>query len=251
MKLLILSLVTALLSPQNSQALSDRPPIDEALANIAARTRANQDGYATFWDGNIYVQCHRTATLSMFCEESGARLQPSLRNVLNQGQLKSLGWSLDSSFGNYVRVFPEDQPLGEVSDAIIEVLVKGYGADPARIEIETNWITTAICPQRNGPSQNLAGVVNDARAMKKTAIKGCSYVEPPPPTIAASAEDLWALYGWGVAAELQRLKSNRESYVYVGSARASATCSVRLRPARPQSTVRRNRKRASRPFPPS
>lgn len=142
-------------------------------------------------------------------------MQPSLRNVLNEGQLKSLGWKPDASFGNYVRVFPEEQPLGEVSDAIIEVLVKGYGADPARIEMKTDWITTTICPQRNGPSQNLAGIVNDARSMKKTAITDCSYAEPQAPPIAASAEDLWALYGSGVAAELQRLRANRESRVYV------------------------------------
>lgn len=72
MKVIILSLVTALLSPPISQALNEPPPIAEALGNIAARTRANQDGYATFWDGNIYVQCHQTATLSIFCEAAGA-----------------------------------------------------------------------------------------------------------------------------------------------------------------------------------
>ena len=43
-------------SPQTTQSL-----IEATLDNITNLNRPGQDGYATVWDGNKYVQCRRLA----------------------------------------------------------------------------------------------------------------------------------------------------------------------------------------------
>ena len=46
--------------------------IDEALQNITVLLREGQVGYATFWDGNKFVQCRRLNTRELRCEAAGA-----------------------------------------------------------------------------------------------------------------------------------------------------------------------------------
>lgn len=186
--------------------------IDEALRNITVLIRDKQIGYATFWDGNKFVQCRRLATREMRCEAAGASMQPSLRNVLTGGRLNrlaALGFALDPSFGNYVRNFPAEMPTASVAEQIQQVLAEAYDANVANIEINTIWVADMLCPPRAGYTQNLAGSVNDAPSMKATAARGCSFT--PPPVKAqrvTSADELVAQYGPMLAAEIQRLRIN-------------------------------------------
>ncbi len=204
-------------APSPSTAQSTR--IEDALQNITTLVRAGQVGYATFWDGNKYVQCHRLPERELRCEAAGTSMQPSLRNVLTGDRLNrlaALGWVLDPSFGNYVQTFPADMPMARVADHILRTLSEGYSADIAALEIQTTWVVDIPCPPRAGPSQNLAGSVNDAPAMRATAVHACSYA-PIPKTAqtANSAAELIALYGPAVTAEIQRLRINAARRVYV------------------------------------
>ena len=55
-------------APQGSKSR-----IEAALAkNIMSLDRPGQDGYATIWDGNKYVQCGRRQDRSLRCEAAGA-----------------------------------------------------------------------------------------------------------------------------------------------------------------------------------
>jgi hypothetical protein len=47
-------------SPAPAQTTAAR--IDEALQNITTLVRSGRVGYATFWDGNKYIQCRRWPT---------------------------------------------------------------------------------------------------------------------------------------------------------------------------------------------
>lgn len=90
-------------SPRASQSR-----VEAALDNITALNRPRQDGYATIWDGNKYVQCKRLPDRSLRCEASGTLMQSSLERVLTPervARLTALGWRLDPSFGNYVQTF--------------------------------------------------------------------------------------------------------------------------------------------------
>ena len=83
--------------------------VEASLQNILNLDRPGQDGYATIWDGNKYVQCKRLPDRGLRCEAAGALTQPSLERVLTPervGQLAALGWRLDPSFGNNVQTFP-------------------------------------------------------------------------------------------------------------------------------------------------
>ncbi len=181
--------------------------------------RVGRIGYATVWDGNKYVQCRRRSDRSLRCEAAGTVLQPSLRSVLTGerlSRLAALGWIIDPSFGNYARTFAADVPDADVADAILQTLAEVYGADTASVEIETTWVVDVPCPPRNGFSQNLAGLINDARSMRATAIHACSYVaEPATTTKAESADQLIATYGTTVTAEIQRLRINAARHVFV------------------------------------
>src|SRR3954447_6774118 len=66
--------------PTFAQTANSR--IDEALQNIAALVRTGRVGYATFWDGNKYIQCRRMPERTLRCEAAGTSMQPSLRSVL-------------------------------------------------------------------------------------------------------------------------------------------------------------------------
>jgi hypothetical protein len=192
--------------------------IDEALQNITTLVRPGRIGYATFWDDNKYVQCRRMPERELRCEAAGTSMQPSLRNVLagdRWSRLAAQGWVLDPSFGNHVRTFPADMPTGRVSEQVLRTLTDVYGADAAGLEIQTKWVADVPCPPRAGPSQNLAGSVNDAPAMQLTSVRTCSYAPPADtPQTAASSAELIALYGATVTAEIQRLRINATRRVY-------------------------------------
>jgi hypothetical protein len=195
--------------------------VEEALANIMALHRPGQDGLATAWDGNKYVQCRLMPERSLRCESAGSRMQSSLAHVLTPeriARLAALGWQLDPSFGNYVRIFPTGVPVKDAAEQILLALKEGYGSDPASLQISSDWITSEPCPPRNGPSQNLAGMINDAPAMATTAVRGCSYLPAPDdePTTPLRKADLIKTYSTRVSGEIQRLRVNvdRPEFVY-------------------------------------
>jgi hypothetical protein len=209
----------ALLGSATVGLAQSQPQVDEALQNITTLVRAGRIGYATIWDGNKYVQCHRLPDRAMRCEAAGTAMQPSLRNVLTGerlSRLAALGWVLDASFGNYAQTFPAAMTTTRIAEHIVRTLSEAYAADITDLEVQTKWVVDMPCPPRNGPTQNLAGVVNDAQSMRSTAVYGCSYMpSPDTPQRAASAAELIALYGPAVSAELQRLRINATRRVYV------------------------------------
>ena len=189
------------------------------MQNITALVRPGRIGYATFWDGNKYVQCRRTPERDIRCEAAGSMMQPSLKRVLANerlSRLDALGWTFDPSFGNYVRAFPSNMPTDRVAEHILQTLKEVYDADPSALELQTSWVADMQCPPRNGPSQNLAGIVNDAPQMRSTAVRTCSYKSAEDSQQrAASAKELVALYGANTAVEIQRLRVNAARPVYV------------------------------------
>jgi hypothetical protein len=192
--------------------------IEEALQNITTLVRSGRIGYATFWDGNKYVQCRRMPERELRCEAAGTSMQLSLRNVLagdRLSRLAALGWVLDPSFGNYVQTFPANMSSARVADHILRTLTEAYGADAAALELNTKWVADVPCPPRSGFSQNLAGSVNDARSMQATAVYDCSYTPTSKtPQTASSAAELIAIYGATITAEIQRLRINAAHEVF-------------------------------------
>jgi hypothetical protein len=191
-----------------------------ALANLLSLERPGQDGYATLFDGNKYVQCGRTADRGLRCEAAGSLLQSSLERVLTPervARLTALGWRLDASFGNYVQTFPPGMATDQVADAILQALGEAYGADLPELQAMTAWLPSELCPPRNGPSQNLAGMINNARAVAKYAIHACAYiVKPDEPALPANSVDaLSTLYGARMTGEIQRLRVNLDRNVFV------------------------------------
>ena len=209
--------VCAVIHPAGAQTPNAR--IDEALQNITALVRPGRVGYATVWDGNKYVQCRRLSDRALRCEAAGATLQPSLKRILvpeRQNRLTTLGWTLDPSFGNYVQIFPPGMATASVADHILRTLTEVYDAQVPELELQTAWVVDIPCPPRNGPGQNLAGIVSDAPQMRATALRSCLYKpDPRPARIAASAQMLIEIYGTTVAAEIQRLRVNSDRKVYV------------------------------------
>lgn len=198
--------------PQTAEAR-----VELALRNIAALERPGEDGLATIWDGNKYVQCRHMRDHSLRCEAAGALMQPSLGRVLTPertARLAALGWRLDPTFGNYAQVFAADLSARQVAEAILEALTEGYGADLAKLEVHSDWIASRPCPPRNGPGQNLAGSINDSPAMAAAAIRSCAYTPPPSPSI-RSAADLVEIYGARVTGEIQRLRVNADRHIFV------------------------------------
>ena len=201
-----------------AQTASSR--IDEALQNITTLVRSGRIGYAAFWDGNKYIQCRRMPERALRCEAAGTTMQPSLRSVLTGdrlGRLAALGWALDPSFGNYAQTFAADLPTSRVADQILRTLTEAYAAEPPNLEVQTEWVADVACPPRNGPSQNLAGLISDAPSMRKFALRACSYT----PELANPANgqilqlELVAIYGATTTAEIQRLRINAGRNVHV------------------------------------
>jgi hypothetical protein len=204
----------ATLGAQSSQAR-----VEAALQNILDLQRPGQAGYATAWDGNKYVQCSSAPRGGMRCEAAGALMQPSLQAVLTPERvqrLQALGWRLDPHFGNYVQTFGAAAAPRDVATAVVEALEAGYDADILHVEVATDWLPSEPCPPRNGPSQNLAGMINNAPAMAASGIHACAYAPAPKPTpVIGSAALLVELYGPRTTAEIQRLRVNLARKVFV------------------------------------
>ena len=148
------------------EAAVDR--IDAALQNITSIVRAKKVGYATIWDGNKYIQCRRLPSREMRCEAAGPTLQPTLKHILTierQNRLAAQGWTIDPAFGNYAKGFPADMPTGQISADILRTLTDAYDINLQDLELKTDWVVDIPCPPRNGPSQNLAGMVSGAPSM--------------------------------------------------------------------------------------
>lgn len=192
--------------------------VDATLQNITTLVRTGKVGYATVWDGNKYIQCRRIADRSLRCEAAGTSMQPSLKSVLTGerlARLGALGWTLDANFGNFVRVFPAEIPTTRAAEQITQTLAEAYGADIDNLEIQTSWIADVRCPPRNGPTQNLAGLVNDAPSMESTAVHACSFTPVPDvPEMVGSAAELIVRHGPKVTAEIQRLRINLTRHVF-------------------------------------
>jgi hypothetical protein len=194
--------------------------IQTAIENITSLVRPHHVGYATFWDGNKYVQCRRIGDGDLRCEAAGTRMQPSLEHVLTPerlGRLARRGWVFDPQFGNYTQTFAANMPVSQVAEAVLRTLAEAYDAELSGLETGTSWVADLPCPPRNGPSQNLAGIVSDAPEMLATAVLDCSYEADPILAMPAdhSAEALIGLYGARVTGEIQRLRVNVSSSVFV------------------------------------
>jgi hypothetical protein len=193
--------------------------VEAALSNITTLQRPGQDGLATIWDGNKYIQCRRMPDQALRCEAAGALMQPSLARILvpeRVARLAALGWRLDPSFGNYVQSFPAGLATRAIAEKILQTLKEGYDADLAGLETQTDWIKSIPCPPRNGPTQNLAGMINDHPDMAATAVYGCAY-RPPPDREAhvRTKAELIAIYGPRASGEIQRLRINMERRIFV------------------------------------
>jgi hypothetical protein len=219
--------VIALAAVLGASALADptteasKSRVVAALENIMTLDRPGQDGYATIWDGNKYVQCGRLFDRSLRCEAAGTLMQPSLEHVLTPeraGRLTALGWRFDPRFGNYLQDFPTGIVTSLVADKILQVLAEAYDADVSKLEVNSIWVKSEPCPPRNGPTQNLAGMINDAPSMARYAVHACAYTPAPntaPSVAASSTEELISLYGVRVTGEIQRLRVNLNRDVFV------------------------------------
>ncbi len=95
-------------------------------------------------------------------------------------------------------------------------LAQGYGADITGLEVKNSWIAHEACPPRHGPSQNLAGMIDNAAEMAPSAIHACAYVPKPQPSEAllqpldpkAPLADHFRRYDTMVMREVKRLKDN-------------------------------------------
>lgn len=207
---LSLILPLALVAPLQAKAGGEaEAAFAEALENIAAIRRPGQVGYATIWDGNKYVQCYAAGADTLRCEAAGSLMQPSLKLVMRPDDLVALGWAKDESFGNFVRTFPKETGWTDIATAAVTALTEAYDAEPQWLEVRTQWPPEAECPPRNGPTQNLAGMINDMPA----AVVACSYEEVVSleTTALAASPDL---YEPAIAAEIQRLRVNASEPVF-------------------------------------
>ena len=222
---LLVALVVLTWMATAAPARTETPPADRArveavLVNVTTLARPGQLGLATVWDGDKYVQCRPRPGQGLLCEAAGSLMQPSLAHVLTPERitrLAALGWNLDPSFGNYVRTFPPAATMGQVAEQLLQALSDGYDADLTALETRTDWVTDEPCPPRNGPTQNLAGEIDDAPAMAATAVHDCAYVPDTPalPASPLSAADLISLYGPRVTGEIMRLRLNADHQVFL------------------------------------
>ena len=207
---------TVALASGAAAAETTESKVAAAIETIKVLERPGRDTLAAVWDGDKYIQCRHMSDQTLRCEAAGARMQVSLAHVLTPdhiGRLATMGWMLDPHFGNYVQTFKSDVPAADVANKIIAALAQGYEADVMKLEVETTSIESEPCPPRNGPSQNLAGLISDAPSMVDVSIHACAYTpdaESPahalPP--GSTASDLIKLYGPKVSAEVRRLRVN-------------------------------------------
>jgi hypothetical protein len=212
-----------LASPRDSTSapLPAKMLVTEALDNIHNLKRPGQEGYATVWDGDKYVQCHFLSDQSLACEAAGVMMQSSMRRVLTAEKrlrLTLMGWWLDPSFGNYTQIFPPSLSAAQVSDLVLSALSQAYDADLTQLEVQTRWVAHEACPPRHGPSQNLAGMIDDDSSMASTAVHACAYT-PNPNTISPSSKktesEIIAIYSSRITQEIQRLRINSVQRVFL------------------------------------
>ena len=159
---MLVACMTVALWASAAQAQTAETRIDEALQNITAVVRANAVGYATFSDGNKYIQCRRMPDRQLRCEAAGTTMQPSLKKVLLTGnrlnRLAALGWSPDPSFGNHVRTFPADMPTAAATRQILQTLTEAYAADVTGLEgkVLPKLDTTTLRSASSGSVDTLA-----------------------------------------------------------------------------------------------
>ncbi len=222
MKQPLLTILLACAAMGSANAETSRDEIVSALTVIRDLERPARINLATFWDGNKYVQCRRTLDSTTACEAAGTLMQPSLSRVLTAPRterLTTLGWRLDLSFGNYTRTFGPAATVDAIADEVSAALEQGYDADVKKLSVETTDVVREPCPPRNGPTQNLAGMISDAPSMAKTAVHACSYhpeADAAPRKLGpqSTATDLIAVYGSRVATEIRRLRVNRHRWVF-------------------------------------
>lgn len=244
--LFAMSLVTLISWQRTAFAEPSRDTVAAAISVIRELDRPGRITLAAVWDGNKYVQCRLTIDNVVLCEAAGSLMQISLQRVLTPqrvARLTAMGWSLDPSFGNFVKTFAPTATADTIADDALAALEQGYGADMQNLEVETTSVKRQACPPRNGPSQNLAGIINDAPSMAAVAIRACAYRPNgdgqirklgPQSTVA----DLIALYGPLVTSEVRRLRINMHRKVFV-----VFDAGLGYMQCRPETKPRRNRMR--------
>ena len=207
------------IAPSAPALLVSEMRVEQALQNILSLQRPHQDGYATIWDGNKYIQCGLARGGGLRCEAAGSLMQPTLARLLTADRtelLAQLGWALDPRFGNYVHVFSATAEPKQVAIHLLLVLNLIYDADVANLEVHTDWIAREPCPPRNGPGQNLAGMISDAPSMASAAVHACRFVDDSPVSVTPeSTAGLIFRYGPRVTGEIQRLRVNLDRQVHV------------------------------------
>lgn len=205
------------------QASAQEEKVEAAITLIQTLDRPGQINLATVWDGNKYVQCRTMDDRSLRCEAAGTLMQPSLGHVLTPDRVSRLlaqGWKLDTHFGNYVRSFAPTTSAKVVAGELLAALTQAYDADLKNIEIETSSVPKEPCPPRNGRTQNLAGMISNARSMARFAVHACAYSpqdDTPERKLGPSSTtaDLISVYGPKVAVEIERLRLNIHRDVFV------------------------------------
>jgi hypothetical protein len=235
------ALVAAVATMAGTAALAQASKAETAIDLIRTLNRPGQINLATIWDGNKYVQCRPMKNRAIRCEAAGTLMQPSLEHVLTPDRIARFtakGWVRDPAFGNYVRSFPPDTPARIIANEIRAILALVYSADITDLMVETHSVADEPCPPRNGWTQNLAGMINDAAAMKGVLIHACSYrpeaASEPERTLAydSTLADLIALYGPGVTREIARLRLNihRDIFVVFGTGVGYVQCETATDP---------------------
>jgi len=188
---------------------------------------------AAFWDGNKYVQCRGDQNGGVRCEAGGALMQPSLAEVLTPdrvGRLSAMGWALDPSFGNYVRIFRRNASAKHIAAQMLAVL-NIYEANVEKLLAAVLFTARYDCPPRNGPSQPLAGMINPEPLSVAVVLRACAYDPQKNQPLhrfgpRSTAADLIDYYAPVMAHELRRLRENKERRVYAifGTDRGYVQC---------------------------
>lgn len=236
------ALVAMAVAIAGGAAVAQTGKIETAIDLIRTLERPGRINLATIWDGNKYVQCRPTKDHAIRCEAAGTLMQPSLAHVLTPDRIAVLtarGWSRDPAFGNYVRTFRPDAPATAIANEIRATLALVYTADVTDLMVQTHSVPDVPCPPRNGWTQNLAGMINDASEMESVLIRACSYKPQadtePQRTLGYDSKlaDLITLYGPSVGREIARLRLNihRDIFVVFGTGIGYVQCETDTDPA--------------------
>lgn len=184
-------------------------------------------------------------------------MQPSRRHVLTSvkiDRLGELGRRLDPSFGNYVRVFPNGEPVAHIADGITPALVEVYDANLVHLDVQSDWIAKQRCPPCNGPKQDRAGAIEDPPPFPSGAIRACAYAPPPesgPRPLTGATEELIDIFGARVSGEIGRLRVNLDRELYVAFDTGIGFVSAPPRTSRPRFIAKPSPPTRGRRWPPS